>query len=179
MILNYFVSDWSRSQEPPLHRNTGSTEPDSCRFLADGLGTGLRRHCHADQTPGQRLPSLPSLLARGRFREISHFWGTKLRRDAFECNQSLNQDKFFQEPFLNCSLTRFSSTTGSSCERTRLVRRLPREVRLPEEHAYWRDTNGHAVPLQVVAGTGRAHIHQGTSWIQEVNKILCHWCCWC
>ena len=54
------------------------------------------------------------------------------------------------------------------------MRRLPREVRLPKEHADGRDTNGHAVPLQVVAGTGCPHIHQGTSRIQEVTKIsLC------
>ena len=70
-----FSSDWPRSQEPPLHRNPGSSQPDCCRFLADGLGAGVRGHCHAIKASGQWLSSLPSLLAWGRFWEISHLWG--------------------------------------------------------------------------------------------------------
>lgn len=62
-MVSFVTLDGPRSQEPTVHRDSGSSEPDRRRLLADGLGAGQCRHRHAHQASGQRLPPLPPILA--------------------------------------------------------------------------------------------------------------------
>lgn len=74
VFLPRFV-DGPRPAEPGVHRHTRTVARDVGRFLANGVGTGLRGDRNADQISGKRRGVVSPLLARRRIRTLSHIRG--------------------------------------------------------------------------------------------------------
>ena len=63
--------------------------------------------------------------------------------------------------------------SGSFGVRTRLVRRLPGPLSLPQEQPNRRDKDCHPVPLPLLAGLQHSNIHQSNSGVPKVSFASC------
>ena len=115
-----FYSYQSRSPKPLIYCDPGTFGAKRCRFLANGLGTGLCCYCHVDSFARQWLPTLYSLLAQRELWAVSHLWGmliifTCLVSDGLEYilpgfitlfdNNFENWDPFDVTEFVHCVLS--------------------------------------------------------------------------
>ena len=71
----YDILDRSWPSKSIIHSNTGTISTNRCWFLANDLGTRMRRDCHVIKITRQWVSTMSQILAGRRFGAIPYLWG--------------------------------------------------------------------------------------------------------